>query len=458
MNLTDIIAGQPWAIEPAALQTLVEIARRSGVTPADWLQGRGASGPVARAAGIRADAPAKGRSFELIDGVAVLPIAGPIFPKANLLFDISAATSIETLDRQFRDALADAEATAILLDIDSPGGAITGIDRFAETVFAARGGKPIGAFVGGLAASAAFWIATAADEIVAEPTARLGSVGMVASLLVQEAPNRDGFREFEIVSTGAPNKRPDVRTDDGRATVVEQLDALEAIFIEKVARNRGISAETVRADFGRGGIKIGAAAVRAGMAERLGSFESTLAGLAGRATAQKQFSATGKSALERRFGGATKKEHTIMNPAIANVPDSGTAAPAVGKSASDRLAAEDLTPEQAEQVVRAQWDEDPALRAEFRGNFERCLAYHRGVAAGRIPRPLPAALRYQSFTPARATKAEREGMAADIIGTWKSDPALRASFHGNFNRYRAYRENEYTGNLRVRDAEPRASA
>ncbi|NDY56665.1 S49 family peptidase [Desulfovibrio sulfodismutans] len=253
------ITSEPWAILPGYLETIVEIAHRHG-------------DPEALA--VKTGQPLESAErITVRDGVAVIPVTGPIFRYSSLFTRISGATSVELLARDFRAALDDPSVRAVALEIDSPGGQIAGIHEFAAQIYAARGVKPLAAYVGATGASAAYWIAAAAGRIVADDTAVLGSIGVVMSL-----PRSDG-KTLEIVSSRSPKKRLDPETDDGRRELVRHLDELAAVFLADVATFRGVSVQTVETDFGQGGVLVGAGAVAAGMADALGSLEGVLAEL-----------------------------------------------------------------------------------------------------------------------------------------------------------------------------------
>jgi ClpP class serine protease len=146
-----------------------------------------------------------------------------------------------------------------------------------------RGKKPIVAYVGGMGASAAYWIASAADKIVAAPTAQLGSIGVIATYTDdRKAQEASGKTAISIVSSQSPKKNPDPSTDDGRAQIQQRIDAMARVFIGSVAENRGVSAAKVIADFGKGDVFVGADAVAAGLADEIGNFEAVVAELATR--------------------------------------------------------------------------------------------------------------------------------------------------------------------------------
>lgn len=206
------------------------------------------------------------------DGVALIPVLGPIFPKANLFTQISGATSISSLARDFQVALDDDSVDSIILDIDSPGGAVTGINEMSDIIRAASEKKDVTAYVSGTGASAAYWLASAAGEVVIDATARVGSIGVVIAY-----PSSKDEESVELINTASPNKRVDVSTDKGKKVVVSFLDALADVFITAVANHRDVSPGTVVSDFGKGGILVGQNAVDVGMADRLGSLEGLMA-------------------------------------------------------------------------------------------------------------------------------------------------------------------------------------
>lgn len=261
------VAARPWAILPSDLEVIAAIADRD-------------FSDMEAVEKIKADRLANAERAGIRDGVAIIDVMGPLFRYANIFTDISGATSFDQLGRDLAVAEADPDVTSILLNIDSPGGMVNGTNEFAEAVRATE--KPVTAYVGYLAASAAYWIAAAADEIVLDKTAQVGSIGVVMGWTDDSAAmEKAGLKDVEFVSSQSPNKRPDHRTDDGRAEIQRQVDDLADIFVATVAKNRGVSTDTVINDFGRGGLLVGEKAIAVGMADRLGNFEEVLAGLAG---------------------------------------------------------------------------------------------------------------------------------------------------------------------------------
>lgn len=254
---------EPWAITETALHTILDIAARDNEPP------------EAVAAKLGKELQNTHKVTER-DGVAIIPVTGPLFRYANLFTAISGATSYEMLAQDFTAALESPEISAIIFNIDSPGGEVNGCAELASMIFGARGQKPIIAYASGDAASGAYWIASAADEVVASETSGLGSIGVVG---VYRGARQDKNvpTTIEIVSSQSPNKRLDPESDLGRAKLQARIDAMAEVFVDTVARNRGVQPERVLEQFGGGDIFIGKMAVTAGLADRIGSLERLIA-------------------------------------------------------------------------------------------------------------------------------------------------------------------------------------
>lgn len=255
-------------MEERALGSLLDVAARQNlVSPAALEAYRAKSLAHSEAATVR-------------DGVAIINAIGPMFKRANLFTAVSGATSYDVMMRDFRTALDSPKVKAILFNVDSPGGEAGGVNELAEAVFGGRGRKPIGAYVGGYAASAGYWITSAADpgRVVVDPTAILGSIGIQIAFTVPG--DKAGEKRFRFVSSQSPLKNADPGTEQGARGIQSTIDAMARVFVDAVARNRGVTVDTVLSKFGRGGTFVGQGAVKAGLADRIGSFESVLAELA----------------------------------------------------------------------------------------------------------------------------------------------------------------------------------
>lgn len=276
--IVSAIRAQPWAILPEYLEAIEAIAIRA--FDADILKLVAGDGHEARIDANRIAIAAVGTRLEgsrastVRNGTAVVPMLGAIFPRASMVNASTGGTSLDTFMHDIRVAQANTDVSRIALVVDSPGGVVSSLGEAADGLRASE--KPITAFVAGMAASAAYWLASQAGEIVVDRSASVGSIGVVATTSRQETPGADGRRAYEVVSSGAPMKRPDFSTEEGRAAVQAEVDAIEAVFVADVAAGRKVSEDKVKADFGRGAMVSAGRAVAAGMADRIGTLEGVL--------------------------------------------------------------------------------------------------------------------------------------------------------------------------------------
>ncbi|WP_022850670.1 S49 family peptidase [Limisalsivibrio acetivorans] len=252
------IMATSWAIKQESLESMYKIADRRDITEA--LQTRSGE-PVAES-----------MTVEKRGNVGIVPIRGPIFRYANVLTDHCGATSLQRLAKNLQILADDESVDTIILEIDSPGGQVDGISEVARHIKSMRAAKKVVAYVGGSGCSAAYWIASSAEEIVISDTAELGSIGVVATYVKEDAAN-----EVQIVSSMSPNKRPDLETDEGRKIAQANVDDLAEVFIATAAANRGLTSEEMVEAGNKGGLRVGKKAVDSKLADRLGTLESLIA-------------------------------------------------------------------------------------------------------------------------------------------------------------------------------------
>lgn len=216
--------------------------------------------------------------------VVRIAVEGPIFRDGGGWF--GPIDSIESVLRQVRAASNDPAVRGILLEVDSPGGAVTPCDEIhrALTRFREAGGRQVVVFVRDMAASGGYYIATAADWIVAEPTAIVGSIGVLMEAInwhelsrrlgidattVKSGDNKDLFNPFRPV-------------DSNHVAIVQRLiDDSYARFRDLVARGRNLTEAEVK-ELADGSIFPAARAREEKLIDELGYFEDAVAAMARR--------------------------------------------------------------------------------------------------------------------------------------------------------------------------------
>lgn len=255
-----------WAIEPVRFAAMVE---RVGL--AELRLHVAAQQPLAAAE----PAPSLRREYEMLGPVAVVPLEGTLMKAAS---SEERSTSTVRARRQVRAAAGDDEVGAILLRIDSPGGTVSGTGDLAADVAAASAQKPTLAYVEDLGASAAYWIASQARAIVANPTALVGSIGTFSVIYdTQARAAMLGFRAH-VITTGKYKGMGAGGTDvtpEQLAYWQEVIDGLNEHFLAGVARGRRLAPDAV-AELADGRVFLAAEAQRLKLIDRVGSFDQAL--------------------------------------------------------------------------------------------------------------------------------------------------------------------------------------
>lgn len=145
-----------------------------------------------------------------------------------------------------------------IFDFNTPGGDVDGVDETAQMIARLNKKMTTVAINHGLMASAGIWLASQAGRIEAiSPTVQTGSIGIVITAVDRDRDsNENGIVRVKVVSRNAPNKAPDIATEEGKAVLEDRANALERVFISRVAAGRRVSEKIVIADFGQGGVLI----------------------------------------------------------------------------------------------------------------------------------------------------------------------------------------------------------
>lgn len=261
----------PWAIIPARLIDIMDVLAfhaKGGSLTADEI--RQYIGVNEKRAGPRAE--------QTTGGVAVLSLRGIISHRIEQTQDISGpgGTSTEGFRDRFRGALNNKDVSGIVVDVDSPGGSVDGVPELAAEIHAARGRKPVLAVANTLAASAAYWIATAADELSVTPSGEVGSVGVFAAhddlstAAALSGVKRTYISAGKYKTEGNPFEP---LSTEARAAIQKRVDEVYDDFVRQLAIHRGVAQKTVREGFGEGRVVGANEAVTLGMADRVETLE-----------------------------------------------------------------------------------------------------------------------------------------------------------------------------------------
>lgn len=266
------IEDHPWAMLPSALDSLLEVLQLR-------IEGRIFSEEDIQAR-VGTPTPPSQRTVGM---VAVIPVFGVMAHRMNMMTAISGGTSTEQLAAAFQQAVNDPAVSAIVLDIDSPGGSVFGVQELADVIYRGRGAKPITAVANATAASAAYWIGSQADELVVTPSGHVGSIGAIAVHMDRsKQAEMLGVRPTFITAgkfKGDGNELEPL-DDATRADMQHRVDQYYDAFTRAVARGRGVKLTDVTDGFGEGRMVSAPDAVKLGMVDGLGTLDAVIGKLA----------------------------------------------------------------------------------------------------------------------------------------------------------------------------------
>lgn len=263
------------------------------------------------------------KAYRVHKGVAIIPILGSLVNRGAWVGARSGMTSYEGIGFQLDQAAVDPDVKSVLLDIDSPGGEAVGCFEVADKVRSLAKSKSVTALVNGMAASAAYAIASAASSIVSTPSGVSGSVGVV--LMHADYSNALHMKGVKptLIHAGAhkvDGNPYEPLSASVRADLQAEVDQFYSLFVSGVAKGRKgrMTDRAIRSTEAR--TYIGAAALEAGLVDAIGSFETVLADLSQHAPKSKS-----PSAPARQSSGLAMEVSAAAVLAVPPLVGSGTA-------------------------------------------------------------------------------------------------------------------------------------
>lgn len=278
-HILQLVRTSPWAIMDAKLAEVYSfLLRKSGELGA--FDDRGGDEAHQAELGV---IDAKSRPAASVQGaVAVMPLFGVLAQRMDMMSEFSGGTSTENFGKKFQAAVNDPTIKAIVLNIDSPGGSVYGTQELGNIIFEARQKKHVVAIANSLAASAAYWIGSAADEFVVTPGGQVGSIGVItvhedwSEAYAKAGVKPTIIQAGKFKSEGTYYKPLD---EEALTAIQSDVDYYYNEFVTAVARNRGVNAKEVRNGFGQGRVVTSDEAKKLGMVDRIDTLDGVLARL-----------------------------------------------------------------------------------------------------------------------------------------------------------------------------------
>ncbi len=268
MNDFAKVLNSPWLMAPAELEAM--------------LRQLASATPEAITAAVSAY---REPQLTVVGDVAVIECNGPITDRCTWFSMYYGSATIEGMQAQFRAALNDPAIKTIVFRVRTPGGTISMVPEFADEIFAARDLKTIIAVSDDCIASAGTWLFRNCSKVIVPKSGQIGSIGTyflhqdVSAMLEKIGIKLTFIFAGENKVEGNPYE---ALSDKAREHFQEQADMIFGWFNTSVARAAGVSVKDVLANFGQGRMFYGQTAVKIGLADQVGTFDSVIGRLQGR--------------------------------------------------------------------------------------------------------------------------------------------------------------------------------
>lgn len=260
----------PWAMEEHRLNRLMRIAHLRAHSIGDPPESI-----IATEAGVRV------RSATRAGAVAIVPVVGVFTQRGDLFDEYFGGGSVSTMrmSATLAELAADPGVGTVVFDIDSPGGSVYGVAEVSAQLAALSGQKRTVAVANSLAASAAYWFASACDEVVVTPSGEAGSIGVYLTHMDYSAAlEKYGIKPTHISAGKYKVEASPFQplSDDARAHLQESVDGYYQAFVKAVATNRKATQTAVREGYGQGRVLGAEASVKAGLADRVATLDQVV--------------------------------------------------------------------------------------------------------------------------------------------------------------------------------------
>jgi signal peptide peptidase SppA len=277
-ELYSALISTQWAIYEPMLEWMSAVA--AGVTRSPYTS---SFIETSRSYETLAEASSRRKLPKVEGGVAVIPLHGVISQRSSIFQAIFGGTSTQGFGASFQRAIADSKVGAVIIDVDSPGGTVAGVEELADIISAGSQQKTVAAVSNSQMASAAYWLASQVGSgqkrLVAAPGSEVGSIGVFrVHEDFSEMLAADGVKvTFLAVPKYKTEANPyEPLTDEAVSHHMGQVEATYESFVSAVSRGRGVPAGQVKRGFGEGRMFDARQAAAMGMVDRVATLSQLL--------------------------------------------------------------------------------------------------------------------------------------------------------------------------------------
>lgn len=245
----------PWALQREVLRGHVSVVaswlagHRGNLAMEDDYEDGGQRMNVFDARRQQANAPLNG------SGIYAIPVFGTIVQRAGMMTEWCGGSSTQQISSALSDAMNDDTVGQILLEFDTPGGSVYGVQELADQINAAKNTKPVIGIANSLSASAGYWLMSQCSECYVTPGGEVGSIGVWQAHEDWSKAMEDAGVKTTLISAGKykvegnPYQPLD---EESLGFLQSRVDDYYAAFTKAVARGRGVAIDAVRNGMGQG--------------------------------------------------------------------------------------------------------------------------------------------------------------------------------------------------------------
>lgn len=460
MRILDVL-NSPWAIsQPRLLQIQSIMRAHFHGEKIDWKA-------MEAKAGVQQSVGKENKPYALINGVAVIDISGVLTKGMSFFSFLFGGSSMQQIAAAYQVAIADPQVKSVLLAIDSPGGTVDGTQDLANLIYNGKNDKPVIAWTDGMIASAAYWIASAADKIyISGDTVEVGSVGVVATHVDYSKQDERFGEKYTEITAGTYKRIASSHaplSPEGRQTIQDQIDHIYTVFVGNIARNRNMSEEqALKAADGR--IFIGRQAIEVGLVDGVSTFDHVINSMSSGVaiiTSEEESKIMNITELKEKhpelFQAAVDQGKT---EAAASVAAQVEAAKVEGISAGAETEKKRISEIMAQAVSGHEAIIEAAIADGKSDAGSVALKIVAAEKALRAQKAADAATDAAALTGVAVTSAsgvEANTTAVDpnlpveerAKAEWDKTPAIRTEFKGNYAGYLAFKKAEESGKIKI---------
>lgn len=294
-NILDTLDGSVWALTEDSLEQMTTFIQNMGRDKMVEVASQHNVEDATRNRGVlQGDDEFKyeGDMYEIEDGTASLSIHGRMYPRANILTSLSGGVSTRKIGLALDEIEAREDAERVLMLFDSPGGSVTGLTNLAQKIRNME--TETVSFAEGLMASAAYFVGSAADQIIASPDSFVGSIGSVMTIKSKADKLEDEGIDVEVVRSTPKKSKPNPMEPIGEDDVKEvqrMVNAAHRQFVRQLSLNLDLSEETVSDTMADGSVISGADAEDTNFVDDVKTLDEVLADVSSEADSEDENSA-----------------------------------------------------------------------------------------------------------------------------------------------------------------------